>query len=107
MNQSGQKFCFTCYGMSSWLYYQFNNKANIPCRVIGNSEHHVVEIYKNNAWYKPIDEYRQIDKGYHYNDFCKGNAPVILDAPNAPAGNSTNANPSGNTADQTNNTENA
>ena len=55
--QAGKKFCLTCYGMSAWLYYQFNNKAKIPCRIIGNSEHHVVELYKNNQWYKPTDEY--------------------------------------------------
>lgn len=101
--QEGNKFCLTCYGMSSWLYYQFNNKANIPCRIIGNDEHHVVEIYKNNAWYKPIDEYRQYtEEGYHYNSFCKGNAPVLLDAKNPPSGSSTNANASGNTANQSN-----
>lgn len=95
-----KRICFSCYGMSSWLYYQFNNKANIPCRVIGNSEHHVVEIYKNNAWYKPIDEYHQLDYWFRYNEFCKGNAPVLLEPKNPPSGSNTNANPSGNTADQ-------
>ena len=104
MVQAGKKFCLTCYGMSAWLYYQFNNKAGIPCRIIGNDDHHVVELFKNNAWYKPTKEYsKYCEEGYRYNDFCRGNAPVILDAPNAPAGNSTNANPSGNTADQNKN----
>ena len=80
--QAGKKFCLTCYGMSSWLYYQFNYKANIPCHVIGNSDHHVVELFKNNQWYKPENEYRKYtEEGYHYNDFCRGNAPVILEAP--------------------------
>jgi len=101
--QAGKKFCLTCYGMSAWLYYQFNYKANIPCRVIGNSGHHVVELFKNNAWYKPTKEYsKYCEEGYRYNDFCKGNAPVLLDAPNPPSGSSTNSNPSGNTADQSN-----
>lgn len=95
-----KKICLSCYGMSSWLYYQFNNKANIPARVIGNDSHHVIELYKNNAWYKPVQEYRQLDYWFHYDDFCQGNAPVLLDAPNSPGGNNTNANPSGNTADQ-------
>ena len=95
-----KKIGLSCYGMSSWLYYQFNNKANIPCRVIGNSSHHVVELYTNNSWYKPIQEYRQLDEGFRYDEFCKGNAPVVLDAPNSPAGNNTNSNPSGNTANQ-------
>ena len=81
--QAGKKFCFSCYGMSSWLYYQFNYKANIPCRIIGGSDHHVVELFKNNEWYKPIKEYsKYCEEGYHYNDYCKGNAPVVLDAPN-------------------------
>lgn len=101
MTQENKKFCLTCYGMSAWLHYQFNNKANIPCRVIGDGDHHVVEIYKNNSWYKPIDEYRKYtEEGYHYNGFCRGNAPVLLDATNPPAGGTTNSNPSGNTADQ-------
>ena len=104
MVKAGKKFCLTCYGMSSWLYYQFNNKAGIPCRVIGNDEHHVVELYKNNSWYKPTDEYsKYCAHGYRYNDFCRGNAPVLLDAPNPPSGSSTNANPSGNTANQNKN----
>ncbi len=101
MVKAGKKFCLTCYGMSAWLYYQFNNKANIPCRVIGNSEHHVVELFKNNQWYKPTKEYsKYCEEGYRYNDFCRGNAPVLLDAKNPPSGSSSNANPSGNTADQ-------
>ena len=100
--QAGKKFCLTCYGMSAWLYYQFNNKAKIPCRIIGNSEHHVVELYKNNQWYKPTDEYsKYCEEGYRYNDYLRTASPVVLEAPNAPAGSSTNANPSGNTANQT------
>ena len=105
MVKSGKKFCLTCYGMSSWLYYQFNNKAKIPCRVIGNSEHHVVEIFKNNAWYKPIQEYRQLEEGYRYNDFCKGNAPVVLDAPNSTP--SVGGNTNGNTGTTNNRSDNS
>lgn len=97
--QAGKKFCLTCYGMSAWLYYQFNNKAKIPCRIIGNSEHHVVELYKNNQWYKPTDEYsKYCEWGYRYNDYLRSASPIVLDAPNSPAGSSTNSNPSGNTA---------
>ena len=85
--------------MSAWLYYQFNNKAKIPCRIIGNSEHHVVELYKNNQWYKPTDEYsKYCEWGYRYNDYLRSASPIVLDAPNSPAGSSTNSNPSGNTA---------
>lgn len=99
--KAGKKFCLTCYGMSSWLYYQFNNKAGIPCRVIGNSEHHVVELYKNNQWYKPTKEYsKYCEEGYRYNDYLRTASPVVLDAPNSPGGNNTNSNPSGNTANQ-------
>lgn len=99
--KAGEKFCLTCYGMSSWLYYQFNNKASIPCRVIGNSEHHVVELYKNNSWYKPIKEYSTyLEEGYRYNGFCKGNAPVLLEPPNPPAGSNTSSVQSGTTANQ-------
>ena len=99
--KAGKKFCLTCYGMSAWLYYQFNYKANIPCRIIGNSEHHVVELFKNNAWYKPTSEYsKYCEEGYRYNDYLKTASPIVLDAPNPPSGSSSNANPSGNTADQ-------
>ena len=99
--QAGKRFCLTCYGMSAWLYYQFNNKANIPCRIIGNSEHHVVELYKNNAWYKPTSEYsKYCEEGYRYNEYLKTASPIVLDAPNPPSGSSSNANTSGNTANQ-------
>ena len=81
--QAGKKFCLTCFGMSAWLYYQFNYKANIPCRIIGNSDHHVVELFKNNQWYKPEAEYRKYcEKGYRYNDYLKTASPIVLEAPN-------------------------
>jgi len=93
--QAGKKFCLTCYGMSAWLYYQFNYKANIPCRIIGNSDHHVVELFKNNAWYKPISEYsKYCEKGYRYNDYLKTASPIVLDAPGntgSIGGNTTNS----------------
>ena len=79
------KICLSCYGMSAWLYYYFNYKANIPCRVIFGGGHKVVELYKNNAWYKPIEEYRQLDEGFRYNDECKSaNCEVTLEAPGGP-----------------------
>lgn len=79
--KANKDIIFSCYGMSAYLYGRFNNETNIPAHVIGNSEHKVIELYKNNQWYKPIEEYRQLRQGFRYNDFCKGNAPVTLEAP--------------------------
>ena len=76
------KICLSCYGMSAWLYYYFNNNAKIPCRVIFGGGHKVVELFKNNKWYKPIEEYHQLDEGFRYNDACKGsNVEVTLQPP--------------------------
>lgn len=79
------KICLSCYGMSAWLYYQFNYKANIPCHVIFAAGHKVVELYKDNKWYKPIQEYRQLDRGFRYDDAqMADNVPVSLEAPGGP-----------------------
>ena len=89
-----------CYGMSAYLYYRFNNQANIPCRVVGNSQHHVVMIYKNNAWQETRNEYRSYGFDYLFKWRDNQDTTTILEAKNPPAGSSTNANPSGNTANQ-------
>lgn len=86
-----------CYGMSAYLYYRFNNQAGIPCRVIGNSTHHVVTLYKNNAWYEPRSEYKQLDHCFQY--ITHGQCTdVLLEPPNNPSSSA-----SGNTGDQNNN----
>lgn len=89
-----------CYGMSSYLYYRFNNQANIPCRVVGDSHHHVVMIYKNNAWKETRDEYRNYNFDYNFKWRNEQNTTILLEAKNPPSGSSSNANPSGNTANQ-------
>lgn len=95
-SENRQRICLSCYGMSSWLYYQFNYKANIPCRVVGDSSHHVVTLFKNNAWYEPRNEYKQyLENGYHYKS--DQNTTTLLEAPTNPG-----ANASGNTATESN-----
>ena len=89
-----------CYGMSAYLYYRFNNQANIPCRVVGDSRHHVVMIYKNNAWKETRDEYRNYNFDHDFKWRNEQNTTVLLEAKNPPSGSSSNANPSGNTANQ-------
>lgn len=87
----GQDDCFAdCYGMSAYLYYRFNNEASIPCRVVGNSTHHVVMIFKNNAWYEPRSEYKKLEGDFAWKtNQC---TDVLLAEPNNP-----NSNTSGNT----------
>ena len=89
-----------CYGMSAYLYYRFNNQANIPCRVVGDSRHHVVMIYKNNAWKETRDEYKNYNFDHNFKWRNEQNTAVLLEAKNPPSGSSSNANPSGNTANQ-------
>lgn len=89
-----------CYGMSAYLYYRFNNQANIPCRVVGNSDHHVVMIYKNNAWKETRNEYRSYGFDYLFKWRGDQDTTVLLEAKNPPSGSSASANPSGNTANQ-------
>lgn len=91
-----------CYGMSAYLYYCFNTQAKIPCRVVGNSDHHVVMLYKNNAWQETRDQYRSYNLAYNFKWRGDQDTTVLLEAPNAPAGSSTASNPSGNTANQQN-----
>ena len=91
-----------CYGMSAYLYYRFNNQAKIPCRVVGNSDHHVVMLYKNNAWQSTQQQYRDYKLAHDFKWRNPQDQTVLLDAPNPPAGSLTNANPSGNTSNQTN-----
>lgn len=79
----GQEVHFDCFGMSAYLYYRFNNEAHIPAHVIGSSDHKVIELYKNNQWYKPIEEYRRLDHLFHYDGATSSpNSPVLLEAPN-------------------------
>ena len=89
-----------CYGMSAYLYYRFNNQANIPCRVVGDSRHHVVMIYKNNAWKETRDEYKNYNFDHNFKWRNEQNTTILLEAKNPPSGSSSNANPSGNTANQ-------
>lgn len=92
-----------CFGMSSYLYYRFNYQASIPCRIIVGSgsgasgTHRVVEIYKNNQWYKPVDEYRGLEELFRYNESCKNTNNVHKKEPNGGASNNTNT-VGGNTA---------
>lgn len=75
-----------CYGMSAYLYYRFNNQANIPCRVVGDSGHHVVMLYRNNTWEETRDEYRQYNFDTLFRWRTQQNTTVLLDAPNSPDG---------------------
>lgn len=79
----GKEVHFDCFGMSAYLYYRFNNETSTPAHVIGSTNHKVIELYKNNAWYKPIEEYRQLDTLFRYDDATSSpNSPVLLEAPN-------------------------
>lgn len=75
-----------CYGMSAYLYYRFNNQANIPCRVVGDASHHVVMLYKNNQWQETRDEYRALDQLFRWK--TDQVTTVLLDAPNSPGSTS-------------------
>lgn len=80
MEKSGQKFCLTCYGMSSWLYFQFNYKTNIKCQVIGTSDHHVVMLDRGDGkgMVETREEYRQLEWGYRWDG---QGTNVLLPAP--------------------------
>lgn len=75
-----------CYGMSAYLYYRFNNQANIPCRVVGDTSHHVVMLYKNNQWQETRDEYRALEQLFRWK--TEQVTTVLLDAPNSPGSTS-------------------
>lgn len=93
--KQGKEVHFDCFGMSAYLYGRFNNEAKIPARVIGSSDHKVIELQKNGQWTKPISEYQQLDNLFRYDEACKSpNAPVLL----APPGGGNNTATGGNTA---------
>ena len=92
-----------CYGMSSYLYYRFNNQANIPCRVVGDSSHHVVMIYKNNAWQETRDQYKSYGFDNLFTWKTNQNTATLLEAKNPPSGSNANAQQSGDTANQASN----
>lgn len=95
MVKTGKKFCLTCYGMSSWLYYQFNYKANIPCQIVGDSSHHVVMIDRGNGFVETRDEYRKyLEEGYRW----KSSQPttVLLAAPSSTTSSGGNTNKTNN-----------
>ena len=96
MAATGQKFCLSCYGMSAFLYYEFNYKAGIKCQVIGNSGHHVVMIDRGDGkgMVETREEYRQLDQGFRWDG---QGTNVLLPAP---SGGSTSG---GNTASNNNN----
>lgn len=79
--EKGEEVHFDCYGMSAYLYYRFNNEANIPCRIVGDSSHKVVMLYKNNDWQETRDQYQNLD--YNFRWRSNQNTALILDAPNS------------------------
>ena len=85
------KICLSCYGMSAWLYYQFNYKANIPCQVVGSSAHKVVMIDRGQGMVETREEYRQLDEGFRWSD---QGTNVLLPAPSG--GTSSGGNTSSN-----------
>ena len=92
-----------CYGMSAYLYYRFNNQAKIPCRVVGNSDHHVVMLYKNNSWQSTQQQYRDYKLAYNFKWRNPQDQTVLLEPKNPPSGSNANAQPSGDTANQASN----
>lgn len=70
MEKSGQKFCLTCYGMSAFLHYEFNQKAGIACQVVGDSSHHVVMIDRGDGkgFVETRQEYKQLDQGFRWKE---------------------------------------
>lgn len=90
------KICFSCYGMSAWLYYQFNYKANIPCQVVGDNSHKVVMIDRGNGMVSTKEEYKKLDEGFRWRS--DQNTNVLLPAPNnttSSGGNTNNTNNNG------------
>lgn len=81
------KISADCFGMSSYLYYRFNYQAGIPCRVyVGSGSgssgtHRVVALYKNNTWYRPVQEYQQLENLFRYNSSCKTTNDIFLKEP--------------------------
>ena len=81
------KISADCFGMSSYLYYRFNYQAGIPCRIyVGSGSgssgtHRVVALYKNNTWYRPVQEYKQLENLFRYNSSCETTEDIFLKEP--------------------------
>lgn len=95
MADSGKKFCLTCYGMSAFLHYEFNQKAGIACQVVGDSTHHVVMIDRGDGkgMVETRQEYRQLDQGFRW----KTNQPTTVLLPATAGGSNNGTSSSGNT----------
>ena len=79
----GKEVHFDCYGMSAYLYYRFNNEANIPCQVVGDSSHHVVMLDRGNGFESTQDDYRNYNLDYLFKWREGQNTAVVLAAPNS------------------------
>ena len=102
----GQPDCYAdCYGMSAYLHYRFNNQANIPCRVVGDSSHHVVMLFKNNSWQDTREEMGKLEHNFHWK--TNQTTGTILEATCSTTGAGTTPNTSGTTATENGNAESA
>ncbi len=79
----GKEVHFDCYGMSAYLYYRFNNEANIPCQVVGDSSHHVVMLDRGKGFESTQDDYRNYNLDYLFKWREGQNTAVVLAAPNS------------------------
>lgn len=79
----GKEVHFDCYGMSAYLYYRFNNEANIPCQVVGDSSHHVVMLDRGKGFESTRDDYRNYNLDYLFKWREGQNTAVVLAAPNS------------------------
>lgn len=84
-------YCTECYGMSSYLYYRFNNEAGIPCQVVGDSGHHVVMLDRGSGFVETREEYRKYNFDYYFKWRENQNTSVLLPAPGGKGNNKTNA----------------
>ena len=92
----GQSDCYAdCYGMSAYLYYRFNNEANIPCQVVGDSGHHVVMLDRGNGFEETREEYRDLEQLFRWR--TSQNTSVLLPAPNTAGSTSSGNTDSSNT----------
>lgn len=102
--QTGNKFCLTCYGMSAFLHYEFNQKAGIACQVVGDSGHHVVMLDRGDGkgFVKTVEEYRKhCEQGFRWDT----NTPttVLLPASVNSKGSKSNKSSSNNSNSGSNN----
>ena len=86
--KQGKEVHFDCYGMSAYLYYRFNNEANIPCQVVGDSSHHVVMLNRGNGFESTKDDYRKYNLDYLFKWRSNQNTSVVLPAPNSSSSSS-------------------